>query len=209
MSFKGVAVAGLAFAVVIVVNMAAQMETGHSLGTQLNLILLVVLWIASSLPGWLRAKSPPQAETSESLRAARRTRSSERPRWVEASAAAPAPIAFTNCWLHKPIRLDEPITTPMGSKASSLTISVDFSYDVTPSGSVRVFEARLARGGSALDGSDLETNAATTRGEAFHWDARLDPEQLRAMIVAEIENENGRLAKMLAAKWRGAIYSRS
>ncbi|MDI1343614.1 MAG: hypothetical protein PSV22_05885 [Pseudolabrys sp.] len=114
-------------------------------------------------------------------------------------------VVFENYTLKTRIKLPKPVVTPLGSRASSLALTVDITYSVRQTDdAIALHDVRVARGAPIMDGG-TPINASTSQGEGFSISPAAVPRTLMLnAVLAELESSDW-LADGMRKKWRGHV----
>jgi len=103
-------------------------------------------------------------------------------------------ITFANYMCHTPLRLDRPMTTPMGGRVKILLVRVDIDY-LIDGPDIRIRDARLCQDG--------ESNMYSDRtGESWRATGLSDPACLAQAVANDLEDHEGYLWRAMHARWR-------
>lgn len=106
-------------------------------------------------------------------------------------------------WCDTPIRCDNKITTPGGSKVTVLKVCLDIAFSIR-NRQVSLGDVELSDGGRIL-GTRMKVNMSSERtGEAWHAKAFHPRDVLRQVAISDLNDAdgNGRLMKALFGQWK-------
>lgn len=106
-------------------------------------------------------------------------------------------------WSDTPIRCDNKITTPAGSKVTVLKVCLDISFSIK-NREVSIGDVELSNGGCIIGSRVLVNMSSERTGEAWHARAFHPREVLKEVALADlkIDDGRGRLSRALFGKWK-------